>query len=180
MSVEALGYAKRFPEQALIEELKDGTKPLDGRIDKIALSWAKRNGWISIKDNKISITENGRKSLSNYAYPQSETLRMIISKASTSNNQRKAYLTEKEIAGISDVIKELEHRKLITEKPRSKIASISITTLGEEALARETGDKRIGRLTREMIKSGAWKESQFRQYDVNEPVMGTYAARRHP
>ncbi len=180
ISVEALGYEQRFPEQALIEELKDGAEPLDGRIDKIALSWAKRNGWISIKDNKIGITENGRKSLSNYIYPQSEALRMIISKASTSNNQKKAYLTEKEIAGISDAIKELEHRKLITEKPRAKIASISITPLGEEALSRETSDKRVGRLTREIIKSGAWKESQFRQYDVNEPVMNTYAARRHP
>jgi phenylalanyl-tRNA synthetase alpha chain len=180
ISVEALGYENEFPEQALIKELKDKAKQLDGSIDGIALSWAKRNGWVEISKGMISITDKGRKALDYSAYAQSTALKIILSKARTSNDRKKAYLTDKEIASIGPAIKELEHRKLITEKPRVKIASISITPLGLEALSRETSDNSVGRLNREMIKSGSWKELRFRSYDVKEQVMSIYPARRHP
>ena len=175
---EALGYAERFPEQALLAELGEGPKKLDGSINGIALAWAKRNGWADINNGELRITEKGRKALDSQ-YEQESVLKLLLSKAGSDGNNI-AYVSDNEIAGIEKAVKELEHRKLLLIKPKSRIASISITDIGIEMLAGEKTGNGIGQLTREMIKSGAWAESGFRPYDIQAPVSEAYPARRHP
>lgn len=175
---EALGYAEGFPEQALLAELGKGPKKLDGSINGIALAWVKRNGWADISDGKLHITEKGRKALGS-RYEQESVLKLLLSKIG-SNGNNVAYVSDEEMAGIEKTLKELEHRKLLLIKPKSRIASISITDIGMEMLSREKTASGIGQLTRDIIKSRAWTESGFRPYDVEAPVAEAYPARRHP
>ena len=178
ISPEALGYAEGFPEQALLSELAKGPKDLKGNINGIALAWVKRNGWADIKDGKLQITEKGRKAIGS-DYDQKSVLGVLLSKTGRGADNI-AYVGNAEMEKIRNTAKELEHRKLVQIKPKSKISLISITDIGIEMLSGEKAGNWIGQLTRDIIKSRIWTDSGFRPYDVEAPVADAYPARRHP
>ncbi|MEM0154270.1 MAG: phenylalanine--tRNA ligase subunit alpha [Methanothrix sp.] len=178
ISPEALGYAEGFPEQALLSELRNGPKDISVDINSIALAWAKRNGWAEIRQGKLQITDKGRKAFG-MEYDQEKVLKLLLSKTG-GNGSNIAYISNEEMAKIEKTIKELEHRKLLQIKPKSKITSISITDIGIGMLSGANAGKGIGQLTRDAIKSRIWSDSGFRPYDVEAPVAESYPARRHP
>ncbi len=178
ISPEALGYEEGFPEQILLSELEKGPKSLDGSVNGIALAWTKKNGWADIREGRLHITEKGRKALTG-EYDQESVLKLLLSKT-RGNGDNIAYVSNAEMTKIENTVKELEHRKLLQIKPKSRIESISITDIGIEILSGEKAGNGIGQLTRDIIKSRIWTDSGFRPYDVEAPVAEAYPARRHP
>ena len=179
VSDEASGYSSMFPEEELLKKASNGNFKIDGTVNRVALSWAKRNGWIEIKDNEITITELGRAAVSSHEYKQRTALQFVISRLKASEGKT-AYITDAERSGIEEGLNELKSRRLIEEKRRNRLISVKATELGLKMLNGEASEKSIGMLTRESIKSGEWEKLPLRAYDVNAPVENIYPARRHP
>ena len=75
---EGKRYLKRFPEEELIRRAKAGPMRI-GAGDRIALVWAKKNGWVEISEGKASLTAKGREAVASDSYGQRELLAAISS-----------------------------------------------------------------------------------------------------
>lgn len=174
VSDEGKRYSKEFPEEALVRALLPKEKEKASSIkDQIGLSWAKRNGWITVSGNMVSLTQDGimvAKGGKEYA------ARMLMAKLVSSSGKEIAGMLDKYV----DIAKMLSKRDLIEIRDRSVIETVSITKAGEGLLSKEPKEQGIGTLTKEMINGGGWKGRQFRQYDVNAPSDTSYPARLHP
>ncbi|HIH10951.1 TPA: phenylalanine--tRNA ligase subunit alpha [Candidatus Woesearchaeota archaeon] len=74
---------------------------------------------------------------------------------------------------------ELRKRKDFVLVEELKIVTATLTELGKEVAAADLSIEVINRLTTEMLKSGAWKEKQFRAYDVEINVPKIHGGRKH-
>ncbi|MFW5852850.1 MAG: phenylalanine--tRNA ligase subunit alpha [Nanoarchaeota archaeon] len=90
------------------------------------------------------------------------------------------------VSSLSDEEKyafdELKKRKQIVKIDNRKHKKIKLTKLGKEVIKQNSlsGSKdSIGKLTPEMIVSGSWKKSEFREYDVKAQVPSTFPGKRH-
>ncbi|MCL4389235.1 phenylalanine--tRNA ligase subunit alpha [Candidatus Marsarchaeota archaeon] len=171
LSEEGRRYLKRFPEEALIELIKKagGQLALQGIKDQIGLNWAKKNGWIRIENGNAVLTEEGSRQISAGEYDQRRTLSKINDASGQIDNMK----------AMTETIAALSKRNLIAVKSRNVIETISITQKGKE-LANSPYEKGIGQLTRDAIKSRAWKDTGFRRYSVDAPAEPVYPARLHP
>jgi phenylalanyl-tRNA synthetase alpha chain len=61
-----------------------------------------------------------------------------------------------------------------------KNITIQLTKLGEELLTQDLGGEVVNRVTPGMLKTGEWKDKQFRSYDVEINVPEITGGRRHP
>ena len=77
---------------------------------------------------------------------------------------------------------ELKKRRNIIKIDSLKSKNISITKSGLEFLKKglkDLGKDQLGKLTPEMIISGSWKKSDFREYDVKAQVPSIHPGKRH-
>ncbi|MCL4373848.1 MAG: phenylalanine--tRNA ligase subunit alpha [Candidatus Marsarchaeota archaeon] len=156
---EGRRYLKEFPEEELLNVLsRKGSMDLREISNEIGLIWAKRNGWVEIKNGKALLTESGKKAL-NASYALKESLNAASHGARSSD------------------LATLEKRNLVMVKSRSVIKRVSITSQGMKLSPEQEG---IGALTRELIKSNAWKGKEFKPYDINASTEAFYPARTHP
>ncbi len=171
LSDEANGYLKGFPEEKLIHEIgQKGKIPASEIKNSIGITWAKRNGWISISNGVVTLTDAGKKQLSSGRYPQKDALKII----GESKN-----MAAGDVKPISAEISELSKRGLVTLKQHNLISEISITKEGKGAL--EKGEKAgLGQLSREVIKSRKWESFGLQQYDIKAPSEKAYISRLHP
>ncbi len=58
--------------------------------------------------------------------------------------------------------------------------TLAITEKGKKALALSAGKVTIGKLTREIMTSGQWRNGTFRRYQVDIPPARIHAGRLHP
>ena len=153
-----------LPEKQLLLFLKDsGDLRIEDAIknvkrSKIAIAWAKRKGWIDIKDGFVRITEKGMNAL---------------------NSETEAEKVLKEGKGRRDVIDELTSRGLLNVK-RTETGVVMLTQKGRDISANINDEEEIGQLTPEMIKTGSWKGKRFREYDISLPVPKVYVIKKHP
>ena len=173
VSEEGRRYAKEFPEEALVRSLAKKKEKISNIRDQIGLSWAKRNGWITISNGEVSLTNEGAKLASGSKQYQ---LRELLGKLIDSGPEPPAGIADR----YKDAIADLAKRKLVDMRERSQIESISITKAGALLLSKEPKERGIGVLTKEMIKNGAWHDKQFKPYDINAPTDVSYPARLHP
>lgn len=59
-------------------------------------------------------------------------------------------------------------------------STLSITESGKKALEQSAGKATIGRVTREVLASGSWKDASFRRYQVDIPPARMHTGRLHP
>ncbi len=162
-----------FPEEKLAKRIADNGKMWVSEIkDQVALSWAKKNGWISIKDGNIALTEAGAKIADGADYD----VHSVLNKLHKASADDASSLISKN----KDIIDSLTKRGLIEIKERSIVESLSITKAGEDLLARTPEEEGVGALTKKIITSGEWKHMKFRPYDINAPVDAVYPGRFHP
>ncbi len=174
ISDEGKRYAKGFPEEALVRALLPKKKEKVSSIkDQIGLSWAKRNGWITVSGNIISLTQDGAKAAKGEKEYAARTT--MVKLASPSSREAAEALDRS-----GDIMKTLSKRGLIEIRDRSVIDGVSITKVGEGLLAKEPAEPGIGILTKELIKGEEWKRRRFKPYDVNAPSDTSYPARIHP
>ena len=75
---------------------------------------------------------------------------------------------------------ELKKRKSLLKIEEEKKVMAELTPLGLELASQEIKGDVINRLTPEMLKTGSWKNKQFRGYDVEVKVPCINGGRRHP
>ena len=168
-----------LPEKNFLGEVK-GESPLDtipkrSHLSKqelsISLGILKSKAAISIKKDKgikIKITEQGKKLL-NKGFPEEEFLKKNFP------------------INVSE-LKDLDKLALNNLKKRKKIIKIDLikekipelTDLGKQIIKQgiETKDV-LDRLTSSMLKTGSWKNKNFRYYDVKINVPEISGGKRH-
>jgi phenylalanyl-tRNA synthetase alpha chain len=72
---------------------------------------------------------------------------------------------------------ELRPRGIVRKIDRT-IREFAITDLGKKVISATTDEKRIGLLTPDLIKTGAWKNASFRRYDVETAVPKIYPGKK--
>ncbi len=172
---EGKDYLKNgLPEKQLITFIVD-EKPLEEVVklpnSQIAIGWAKKNGWITIENNTVRLTDHGKKSLEEKSDAET-ALDSIDKKIEISPETAKILLSrnlikeEKEVVEVKisfwERIKKLFFRKNEIRIPET----------------RDAGE--IAQLTPDIIKSGEWKNRTFRKYDVNAPAPTVYPGKKQP
>ncbi len=171
LTAEGKRYISEFPEEALVKRLKSVKSEAASKInDQIAFGWAKKNGWVAINNGVVSLTQEGAKIAKGKTdYP----MRLLLAKLANASDAAQIASQQK------DKVRILGNRGLIQKKETS-IISVSLAQAGAKPEASTAARAEQGTLTKEMIKSGSWREQNFREYDVNAPTDVSYPARLHP
>ncbi|MFP4111654.1 MAG: phenylalanine--tRNA ligase subunit alpha [Candidatus Woesearchaeota archaeon] len=170
---------KGLPEKRFLEAIKNTSEknpmPISEITEKydvdkqevnISIGILKRKVAIEIvKENGLSayITEQGKKMLSKKSLEES----FIESKFPKPISS----LSEEEKFAFNELLK----RKQIIKKSIKKTKYITLTKAGKFAvkdsdkLTKDSSTK-IGKITPELLKSGKWKKSEFRPYDIKAKV----------
>lgn len=161
-------YLAEFPEEQLLKALsKSGSLNTSKISNSIGIGWAKKNGWIHIRDNKITLTETGLAKAKDRSYVPRDVLNLL----SDSKESGIAEIYHKNRA----LIEELAKRNLVIIKEAAMIGAPKVSVS-----APATNTNEIAQLTREIIMSKSWTTKRFRPYDINAPTEPVYPAREHP
>jgi phenylalanyl-tRNA synthetase alpha chain len=160
LTKEGLSYVDEMPEEILARNASIRPVKMDDSINKIALSWAKKNGWIDIKDGNIVATAKW-KTDSSKSYSPRATLKAIKDGGTAPQSEVDIVFRR----GLVEVV--------TTVGP----ITIKITPKGS-AIEPEKGG--IGAITHDVIVSEGWKKEKIRPYDINAPSESMYPARLHP
>lgn len=157
----------REKKKATLNDLRevlsdDELKPIVGLLRK--------EGWANAKkeDGKLvlEITEKG---LSAEERPIDKALKLLV---------------EREIVPVKEIeklvpVKELKRRKIGEEETITE-RTVEITPEGEELAPKVELKREVSVLTPELIKSGKWREVEFRKFDIKAPVRRIYPGKKQP
>ncbi|MEZ5334769.1 MAG: phenylalanine--tRNA ligase subunit alpha [Methanolobus sp.] len=148
-------------EPVSMDELKEKFNPA---VAGIATGWLRRKGWANI--DKGMIVPTGK----------AETGADEQVLAAFAGEQK----TFDELGADMNVIKDLMKRKLVS-KSEDKKRKISITSQGKDLVAAGiTVEEEIAQLTSELLKSGEWKDRNFRPYNIHTAPKPIYGSKIHP
>lgn len=189
LSAEGKRFAKKgLPEIRLVKALLDQgqdaflsellSSPGVGKTDgQIGLGWARRNGWITVTktDDQTKVRINPPVKTSITQHPLQQAL-----EAGLETGEFRLENTTVPPSGWKTIQEALEKRKL-AELVTHKALTVIITPEGRSALklAHEQKDL-IGDLSPEILKSGLWRESAFRPYNLQAPTSPLYSGKKHP
>ena len=176
-------YGEKFvqeglPEIQVLEALGDEEKPisalgLDKGVIGSAMGELKKNNYIETrKEDELYLraTPEGKEFLSSHTNPLLE-LKNGVEESEMNENQQ-------------EIVKQFEQRKGFIKRQNVKSSSFSPTSLGEELVdyfnKHYKGLDLHENLTTDMLKSGEWKNKDFRYYDVNVPTSIPQIGRKHP
>ncbi|MBN2517603.1 MAG: phenylalanine--tRNA ligase subunit alpha [Candidatus Altiarchaeota archaeon] len=154
---------REIPRRA---ELEDHEVP-------IALMWLKKKDWASIEKGLLSLTPSGQKALIEKGKDE-ELLDLL----------RKGRLLASELEGFEEAIKFLKDRKNNLVSKEIRKFDVEVTKDGKKVLkapskfVKDESDK-LSALNHEIIKSGSWKDREFRPYNVSQ-AEEVYTAKLHP
>ena len=150
---EGLRYLKYgFPEEKVA--LLDGTpiSELSDEEKRIGVMWAKKNGWIDIKDGKIVVKQKPE------LYLQRKVLEAIYAGKEPGNN-------------VSLLIK----RKLVSKKEQKNII-LELTEKGEV----EDYKEYVSSITSSLIRSKEYKNINLKPFSINDEQERLYIGKKHP
>ncbi|MEL4305672.1 phenylalanine--tRNA ligase subunit alpha [Methanococcoides sp. LMO-2] len=168
---EGLTYAKEgLPERQLIRALSEPTaidelkENLSPKMVGIATGWLRKKGWASIENGMMVPSGDADET------EDEKVLASFTEKASTLE----------ELGTDGKTIKDLIKRKLVS-KTEEKDRIVSITDAGTELVkAGITIEEEITQITSQLLKSGEWKNKNFRPYNIQTPPKPLYGAKVHP
>ena len=140
----------------------DELKPIVGLLRK--------EGWASVRkeDGKL-ILEITEKGLRAEERPIDRALKLLA---------EKNVVPVKEIEKLIPV-KELKRRKIGEEETLTE-REVEITPEGEKLAPKVELKREVSVLTPELIKSGKWREVEFRRFDIKAPVRRIYPGKKQP
>ncbi|MFH1722273.1 MAG: phenylalanine--tRNA ligase subunit alpha [Candidatus Altiarchaeota archaeon] len=153
---------KLVGKEAPIVEVK---KKLGDKKFGIAVGWLRKKGQGALNDGKVTI-------LNDLKTADEELLESLGEKGQLTASD----LDERLGQGLAF----LKSRKSVVKIKEKKDIIFSPTAEGKKAASSLKEDGGISQLTPEMIKSGSWKEANFRSYDVSTYVEAVPAAKFHP
>ncbi|NQU79219.1 phenylalanine--tRNA ligase subunit alpha [Candidatus Woesearchaeota archaeon] len=136
----------------------------------VCLGLLKRKSAIAIDGGVVTITEQGKKILSQTWLEESFLKRIGECAADPAN------LSPEEKFAFDIFSK----RKNIIKTDVEKIKKFELTDLGKQLCETDISKtESVDRLTPEMLKDGSWKDKSFRRYDVNINVPKINRGKRH-
>ncbi|MDA4131239.1 MAG: phenylalanine--tRNA ligase subunit alpha [Thaumarchaeota archaeon] len=167
--------AEGLPERRLVELLKKmgGSSEISslskslGPEFTIALGNAKKNKWILVGKNAISLT-----SISAIEEPEEQ----LLEKLRREEILPKESLTEGEFQTISRL---KNRRPGFVNEVHEKMIEVQLSDSGKKILT-TVDENEIERITPEVLRSGEWKNRNLRALDVVAPAPLEFPGRRHP
>ena len=180
LTEEGKEYLKNgLPEKQLlkfIENEKSMQEVVKFPKSQIAVGWARRNGWIKIENGFITVIDKGINAIN-----EKNEVERAIEKID------KGEEVEQEVAKIllsRNLIMEFKGQTLkLQEKPKMSLWQRILGIFHKGHPAGKTpvlSAEEISQLTPDMIKSGEWKNLQFRKYDINAPAPNVYGGKKQP
>jgi len=172
---------EELPEYQVLKALDNESKKLSQLhsigvsqdVITAALGELKKNNLVNIsKEDEmiLSPTQHSNDFISNYSNP------LLLFEQAVSIDE----LTQEQ----EQVISSFSKRKGFIKKTQEKSIHISLTNSGKE-LAKELTEhfkdvSFLENVTSDILKSGKWKDSEFRHYDINVPTSINQVGRLHP
>ena len=164
-----------LPEKRFLHAIKD--KPLyadeiaaKAKLDKQeiqhSLGHLKKHNIIAFEEGKIKLLD--KRYLEQKRHDELLIERLVKEKEVELN-----LLPKEELFAFN----ELRPRGIVRKIDRT-IREFTITDLGKKVISATTDEKRIGQLTPDLIKTGAWKNASFRRYDVEAQVPKIYPGKK--
>ena len=177
LTEEGKRYAEEgLPERRLVEalvelggraEIKQVAEKarLTGQELAIALGWARRKGWVSVKEGTLTLLERPDKT------PEEEILALA--------SRGEVRVEELARRGLEAALASLERRGLI-EVEEEAFRILKITELGLKALEAPRPEELVSCLTPELIITGRWRSVRFKRFNLEAPGLPVYPGRMHP
>ena len=173
LNSEGQEYAKNgLPERRIMDLVSSGVsnvKDIESKVGKdfrIGLVWLSKLGLGRVESGRIVLTEKGKDALKKKM--ETEDLLDLL----------KTGVYASEIP--RDKMWILKQRKKIVLEKVEKHVKISLTDKGRELI--KAGLEIIEEttnITPEMIRTGSWRKTRFRKFDVSAPVPALYPGKRH-
>ena len=174
---------KGLPELVFLNCIKHKAKLLDKIQEETGLSKEEINACIGLLKGKatihvgagmvISINDNGRKLLGAGSFEEN-----LLKKISEQEVDVSKLKDEEKFA-----FENLKRRKDMVKPVIKKEWHIILTDLGKKLATSsniQEANKTIEQLTPTMLKTGSWKNKDFRAYDIKANVPKVFGGKRHP
>jgi len=159
LTAEGKSYSEKgTPEKRLAQAVRKlGSATLEKAFETaglspaerpIALKWAKQRNWIAIKEGKA------------------EALKEEKSAVDAALEELAEHGARESTKFSKPTVDELVSRKLAQCKSEKKV-DLKITAAGVKALSQAPSAGKVTQLTSEMLKTNAWKNASFKEYDVS-------------
>jgi len=177
LTEEGLAYARRgLPERRLVSALAElgGRAPVRETAARaglsrqelaIALGWARRRGWVSVRQGALELLRKPERS------PEEEVLSLLAAGPLSAGELAKR--------GLSDALRVLERRGLVRVEERVE-RILAITPAGLRVLELPRPEEEVSQLTPELIVSGRWREVRFKRFNLEAPGLPVFPGRLHP
>ncbi|MBN3037275.1 MAG: phenylalanine--tRNA ligase subunit alpha [Candidatus Diapherotrites archaeon] len=172
---EGLEYLRKgLPERLALKTLKKGELSVGDLSDsigadksRIAVTWLMKKRFAVIEGGVIRLTPEGREHL-DAPTGEEKALEALKERRPVSSIQK-------------DLLKVLESRGKILKRSVETKRSLSLTAEGKALVKSGIAvEDDVNVLTPEMIKSGSWRVSKLRAYDVTAVVPRTFVGKKHP
>lgn len=170
---------KGLPESRFLHAIKGSTSTsdikksaeLDDQEVSVSLGLLRRNDWITIekKDNAlfVSLTKKGEDAKAKGLVEEEFLKKSFPLPQSTLSHEEKS------------VAESLKKRKNLLTMDLKKAITVSLTPLGKKMTELKIDSGIHDRLTPSLIKSGSWKKTKLRRYDVKINVPPIFGGKRH-
>ena len=167
-----------LPEKNFLKVLNDDYKGINVVTKKSKLKREEVNACIGIlKRNQAIDVKKGEQWLE---VKITEAGKKLIYEESVEEKFLKQDFPKEEKDLNQNILKEIKKRKNFIKIDEPKIVTIELSKLGKELVNADLGADVINRLTTGMLKTGEWKDKNFRAYDVEINVPEISGGRRHP
>ncbi|WP_292486604.1 phenylalanine--tRNA ligase subunit alpha [Methanohalobium sp.] len=161
-------------EPVAIDDLKNQLSP---KMVGIAIGWLKKKGWADVKNSMIMPSVNSPE------IGDDEKILSRFKQYAQEPDKSGIAFTEKELLekdSEKSALKDLLKRKLVI-KNEEKYRYVSITNQGRKLVSQGIEiEEEITQLTSQLLKTGEWKNKNFRSYNIHTPPKPVYGAKIHP
>lgn len=168
-----------LPERKFLKALTAEFQPISTIAKRTGLTTEELNAGIGILKRKIAIDIRKEKELMVKLGPQG--VKLLQQEWVEEEFLKREFPVEVDL--IRDIekfaLEELKNRKSFFKVEELKNISIELTALGKKIVTADLGGEVVNRLTPGMLKTGSWKEKQFRAYDVEINVPKIHSGRKH-
>ncbi|MBT3814124.1 phenylalanine--tRNA ligase subunit alpha [Candidatus Woesearchaeota archaeon] len=168
-----------FPERKFLESLSEEFQSLTVVAEKTKLEREELNACIGLLKRKLAIEVKKEEELMIKLGSQAEK----ILKEGTYEEKFLEKEFPLDLSSVKDVEKlafdELKKRKSFLKVEDEKKLTIELTELGKELANEDLSGEFVNRLTTGMLKTGSWKDKQFRAYDVEINVPKVQMGKKH-
>jgi len=168
-----------LPEKSFLKILTTEFQSLTEIAKKAKLNSEEMNACIGVLKRKVAIETRKDQELMVKLSSQGQK---ILKEGTLEEKflQQQFPLDAEKVTDINKLaLEELQRRKGFIKIEEQKNTTIELLPIGKQLLKEKIEQNVVNRLTPEMLKTGSWKQKNFRAYDVEINVPRKYQGRKH-